>query len=206
MIKIIKEEYSRFLDNNSYEDRLIRRIDFVQYLLAVSFLMILSRLYLREADSLGKIVITRGKPFIANKGKMVLGTRISIWSLIYKSRITVHKNGSLTIGDNTFINGAIISASENIKIGKNCKFGPFSMIIDSDFHDVRDHNMPGKSAPISIGDKVWIGAKATVLKGVTIGEGAVVGVGSVVTKDVAPYTIVGGVPAKEIKKNETEIS
>ena len=57
-----------------------------------------------------------------------------------------------------------------------------------------------KDAPISIGNKVWIGFGVTILKGVNIGEGAVIAAGSVVTKDVPAYTIVGGNPAKFIKK------
>lgn len=56
-----------------------------------------------------------------------------------------------------------------------------------------------KSAPITIGDKVWMGFGVTVLKGVTIGEGAVIGACSVVTKDVAPYTVVAGNPAQVVR-------
>jgi len=73
------------------------------------------------------------------------------------------------------------------------------MIIDSDFHNVKDHNLDGESGEIVIEDDVWIGAKATVLKGVRIGKGAVVAVGSVVTKDVPANAIVAGIPAKVIK-------
>ncbi|MGC8751800.1 DapH/DapD/GlmU-related protein, partial [Hydrotalea sp.] len=56
-----------------------------------------------------------------------------------------------------------------------------------------------KSSPIKIADKAWIGFNVIILKGVTIGEGAIVGAGSVVTKDVPPYAVVAGNPAKIIK-------
>ena len=70
-------------------------------------------------------------------------------------------------------------------------------------HDLDPTNRQSMSyAPIHIGKNVWIGANATVLAGVTIGDGAVVAAGAVVTKDVEPNTIVGGVPAKVIKKIE----
>ena len=55
---------------------------------------------------------------------------------------------------------------------------------------------------ITIGNKVWIGDKVTILSGVTIGEGAVIASNSVVTKDVPPFSIVGGIPAKVIRKNK----
>lgn len=60
-------------------------------------------------------------------------------------------------------------------------------------------------APIRIGNDVWIGANATVLPGVTIGDGAVVAAGAVVTRDVEPLTVVGGVPARPLKRIEPEI-
>jgi acetyltransferase-like isoleucine patch superfamily enzyme len=75
-------------------------------------------------------------------------------------------------------------------------------------HGIDDPDQPFKSqvyerGEIKIGNNVWVGAKATSLKGVIIGDGAVVGAGAVVTKDVVPYAIVGGVPAKLIKMRKT---
>ncbi|MBR3223382.1 MAG: putative colanic acid biosynthesis acetyltransferase [Kiritimatiellae bacterium] len=67
-------------------------------------------------------------------------------------------------------------------------------------HDITKPNRPLVTAPIMICDGVWIGARAIILPGVTIGEGAVVAAGAVVTKDVEPFTVVGGNPAKFIKK------
>lgn len=69
-------------------------------------------------------------------------------------------------------------------------------------HDITKPNRPLIMAPITIGDGVWIGARAIILPGVTIGEGAIVAAGAVVTKDVEPWTVVAGNPAKFIKKRE----
>ena len=69
-------------------------------------------------------------------------------------------------------------------------------------HDITKANRPLITAPITICDGVWVGARAIILPGITIGEGAVVGAGAVVTKDVAPWTVVGGNPAKFIKERK----
>ncbi|NAS11523.1 CatB-related O-acetyltransferase [Poritiphilus flavus] len=61
-----------------------------------------------------------------------------------------------------------------------------------------------ESAPVKIGNDVWIGANVVVLDGIEIGNGAIIGANSIVTKNVSPYSIVGGVPAKEIKKRFSE--
>lgn len=69
-------------------------------------------------------------------------------------------------------------------------------------HDYNDVNFVGKGAPVEIGAYSWICCRSIILPGIKIGEGAVVASGAVVTRDVEPYTIVGGVPAKEIGKRE----
>ncbi|MBT3207376.1 MAG: transferase [Bacteroidetes bacterium] len=78
------------------------------------------------------------------------------------------------------------------------------MIMDSDFHDIKDHTKGGAKSGIIIEDDVWIGARVTILKGVKVGKGSVVAVGSVVTKDVPENSIVGGVPAKVVKTIDRE--
>jgi acetyltransferase-like isoleucine patch superfamily enzyme len=71
------------------------------------------------------------------------------------------------------------------------------MIRDDDEHYVGDGS---PTAPVTIGDHVWLGTRAIILKGVTIGDGALVAAGAVVTKDVPPKTLVGGVPARVIRE------
>lgn len=115
---------------------------------------------------------------------------------------------TISIGDNVFIGpGAKFSASNSkISIGNKVMFGPGVTIMGGDHNfshvgrymfDVKEKS-PGDDLPVVIEDDVWVGAGAIILKGVTIGRGAIVAAGAVVNKDVAPYSIVGGVPAKRI--------
>ena len=116
---------------------------------------------------------------------------------------------SITLGNNVKINARChIGAINRIEIKDDVLMGSNVMIIDhahgcnsmqeKDIHPAeRDLYSKG---PIVIGNKVWICENAVVLGGVTIGDGAVIGANAVVTKDVPPYTVVGGSPAKVIKK------
>ena len=73
------------------------------------------------------------------------------------------------------------------------------MILDTDFHVVGDANGHATPSPVVIEDLVWIGAGATILRGVHVGRGASIAAGSVVTKDVAAGAVVGGVPARVLR-------
>lgn len=111
---------------------------------------------------------------------------------------------NLSIGNNVTINrNVFITARDDIYIGNNVLIGQ-NTIINSGNHEFVNPkiliNKQGHSSEkIIIGSDVWIGANCSILKGVKIGNGAVVGAGSVVTKNIEPYTVVGGVPAKKIK-------
>lgn len=105
---------------------------------------------------------------------------------------------SLRIGDWTHINpGCLLDARSDLTIGNRVSISHRVSIITGS-HDPKSPTFGCKFAPVVIGDYVWIGIGATILQGVTIGEGAVIAAGAVVTKDVEPYSIVGGVPARKI--------
>lgn len=116
---------------------------------------------------------------------------------------TGRPDARLVIGDNVGVSGCTIAASTSIRIGDYVQIGSGALITDSDAHPLawkaRRANHPGISQPIEIGDDVFIGARAIILKGVTIGRGAIVGAGAVVAHDVPPFAVVAGNPAKIIK-------
>jgi maltose O-acetyltransferase len=111
---------------------------------------------------------------------------------------------SITIEDNVGIaRDVTLDGRGSINIGNDTIIG-FESIIMTSTHNSNKLNIPIKeqgmyAAPVIIGKDVWIGARAIVLPGIQIGDGAIVGANAVVTKNVAPNTIVGGVPAKFIK-------
>jgi len=162
---------------------------------------LLTRFYLRNCQLNGRLIFTRNRPTIANEGgEIEIGNLVRIWSNVNRTRLSVKKGGRIVIGENTRINGATIAASSEVNIGRNCRIAPHCIVMDGDFHDVSDRLKAGRKASINIGDNAWLATRSMVMKGVTIGEGAVVAAGAVVTKDVPPYTMVAGVPAKVVKR------
>lgn len=138
-------------------------------------------------------------------------------------RVFCNKSGSVEVGNFTTIApNTSLFAANSICIGSFCSVAEGSVIVDNNNHPTEiseriKHRVrvapsgPGypnggfgwefsASSPVVIGDGVWVGANSTILKGVTIGEGAIVARSSVVTKDVEPYSIVAGNPAKIVKK------
>ena len=182
------------------DDALVARtLAFLGRIAGGGWKMVNARVRLRKC-SLGSRVTLKGRPMINAAGSIRVGRNVRIWSHLGRTQLSAGKGATISIGENSFINtGSIISARHRITIGKNCQIANQVIIMDSDFHGVEDRNEEESPSPITIEDDVWIATRATILKGVHIGKGAVVAAGAVVTKDVPPYTMVGGVPAKVIR-------
>lgn len=122
-------------------------------------------------------------------------------------KLLVMKNAKLTIGNHSGMNGVMVYCSKKVTIGNNVKIGGGTRISDSNHHSLdylvrRDANKDSKNAstaPVEIGNDVFIGANCYIGKGVTIGDRAIVAAGSVVVKSIPADEIWGGNPAKFIK-------
>lgn len=133
------------------------------------------------------------KLMLISLGGVKIGKNTSI-----NMRTFIKAPDKLKVGQNSHINrGCILDARGGLTIGNNVSIS-FNSVIMTGGHIVNSPYFEGEHLPIVIKDNVWVGVNATILKGVTIGEGAVIAAGAVITKDVAPYMIVGGVPAKKI--------
>ncbi len=116
----------------------------------------------------------------------------------------IEPEAKLLIGDGVGISGAVLYAMRHIEIGAHVMIGAGVAVYDNDFHPVgaadrrRNDRTKIGVAPVVIEPDVWLGARAMVLKGVRIGRGSVVAAGAVVVKDVPPWSIVAGVPARVV--------
>lgn len=137
----------------------------------------------------------------------VLGAEIGK-NVVFHFRTEVRGLHRLKIGDGTIIgDNALLAAQRGLTIGKNVNLSS-NVSIYSGAHDHRDpyfRSTPATTRPITIGDRVWIGSNAIILTGVNIGEGAVVCAGCVVTKDVEPYAVVAGIPAKKVNERPRDL-
>jgi acetyltransferase-like isoleucine patch superfamily enzyme len=144
---------------------------------------------------------------VASGGRLTIGDNVLIDGGVYLTA----DGGTLEIGADSYIGmGTVIVAAERVSIGCDALIAAYVTIRDQD-HGVSKPGVPYRaqppqSAPVSIGQNVWLGTHAAVLKGVTIGEGCIVGANAVVTRDLPPNCVAVGVPAKMIRqKTETGI-
>lgn len=108
---------------------------------------------------------------------------------------------NITVGADVFINACChFQDHGGVTIGDGCQIGHNVVFATLNHELAPERRKTTRPAPIVLGKNVWIGSNATILQGVTIGDNAVVAAGAVVNKDVEPNTVVGGVPAKLIKR------
>jgi len=159
---------------------------------------IIGTIYLIYKKIRMKILVTILKPLFREHGK-------NFW--FDPDGLYTFKN--ISVGDNVRLGfgASFVAADTTITIGNKVLFGPNVKIrggnhntsqIGKYMFDVRD-KAPQNDSPIYIEDDVWVGTGATILKGVRIGRGSIIGAGAIVTKDIPPYSVAVGVPAKVIK-------
>lgn len=174
----------------------------------------------------GKLITDKNTIFIFEPGSMIYiqdrltlngnsrcnNGKTSIIRLDENAKLNIKGNGSIYYGadvilfrdavfnlGNTFINSDCrIRCHKQISIGDHCAISHGVTIMDSDVHSL---NGSRNTKPVYIGNYVWIGTRVTLLSGVRIGDGAVLAAGALVTSDVPPKTLVGGVPARVLKEN-----
>lgn len=158
---------------------------------------------------IGKGTIKIGNDFMFTSGDCINPISRNLRGCIY-----TEPHSKITIGDRVGISSSSFWISKELTIGNDVKIGADTLVIDTDSHQI-DYRLRKKfphnqeeaiflnsqihSAPITIEDDVWIGAKCIILKGVTIGARSIIGAGSVVTKNIPSDCIAAGNPCKVIK-------
>lgn len=129
----------------------------------------------------------------------VSNTNISLGLEVWSGR-KLEMAARSTVGQRCFLD-----ARGGIRIGRDASISR-EVAVWTATHIVDDPDFDAALAPVEIGPRAWIGTRATLLPGVSVGEGAVVGAGALVTSDVEPYTVVGGVPAKAMRKRSEALT
>jgi serine acetyltransferase len=165
-------------------------------------------LFRSQCVAVGRGLLVEQLPYITGCGRIMIGDDVELAgksSICFGNR--VHEQPELHIGSDTFIgHGCNFSIAESLHIGNHCLIGWGVRIADFDGHPIDAAQRRAKVAvaanairPVSIGDDVWIGAQAIILKGVTVGHRSVIGAGSVVSRNVPADTVVAGSPARVVK-------
>ena len=140
---------------------------------------------------------------------LVLGDRVQVLTWTH---FNVEPTGSIAVGDDSVLVGAVFMCADSIRIGAGCVISYNVTLADSDFHPLdatarrrdaiassptgdRSQRPALVTRPVIIGDRVWIGTGAIILKGVRIGDDATIAAGTVVTRDVPPNAVAAGNPA-----------
>ena len=155
---------------------------------------------------LGANVVIEDGCVLDAKGAGHQGIAIGGGVFVGRATILSCKGGSIEVGDNVNLGIACVVLSESrVVIGDNCLFAAHCYLVAGGNHDFSRTDIPVIQQPsvsrggITIEPNVWLGVRVTVLDGVTIGRDSVVGAGAVVTRDIPPFSIAAGVPARVIR-------
>lgn len=157
-----------------------------------------SYLATKIAYNIGRLHGLRLRLFLYRKIGMKVGRNCTIRRGIY-----LGSPNELTVGEGSFLGRASLYCTGGVKIGRSVNISDGVVIITAK-HAVNSPRFEAIYEPIEIGDWAWLATNAMILAGITVGEGAVVAAGAVVTKDVPPYSIVGGNPAKVIGERKKQ--
>lgn len=165
-------------------------------------------LFRSQCEAVGPGLWMEALPYLKGDGRVVLGARVRLSG---KSGMSFGRPSptrpELHIGDGTFVgHGCAFTVGRSVRIGRHCLLAGGVQVFDMDGHPLDadrrragDPSPPDAIAPVTIGDDVWVGNGAVILKGVTIGDRAVVAARAVVTADVPADAVVAGNPAKVVK-------
>ncbi len=157
---------------------------------------------IRPRVRIGPGLLGNGRLRISGPGQVVVDADVNAWSHAEVNRlITTRPEAVIQIGRHARLNGCTIVAADRVEVGADSVLGSC---------EVRDHlpysespldrRRPGRAAPIVIEDNVWIGGQVSVMPGVHIGRDSVVGIHAVVFDDIPPGVIVGGNPARVLRR------
>lgn len=181
--RVMKLDLAHYRNRHSKKSKIARALWFVVWLF------------------LFRPTISRSRFFVAWRIWLLrlFGAKIGRWSVVMSS-CRIWQPWRLEMGDFSNLGERVDCYSvDRIVIGNQVVVSDGAYLCGAS-HDITSPTMDLMPKPIILGDGAWVAARAIILPGVTVGEGAVVGAGSVVTKDVAPWTVVAGNPAREIKK------
>lgn len=153
---------------------------------------VLTPYYRRHFYHAGEHLLIKGK--ITVMGKVSVGNRVVFEPNAY---LWALGKGEIVMGDRIYFNNAMVSSTIGVEIGSDVVVSWDVLIIDHNGYGL-DGNPPAEK-PVKIGNHVWIGVGAKILKGVTIGDHSVIGAGAVVSRNVEPNAIVAGNPAVKVR-------
>lgn len=150
-----------------------------------------------DCDAVGPGARVFGAPHVVNDGCLEIGDDFMISAIPVRGHLVTATSGRLRIGHRVRIgHGTSIFAQELIEIGDGTTIGPMTMVLDVDFHEVKDRGSLGTARPIRIGKNVRIASGVVVLRGAVIGDGARIAAGSVVSRAIPAGVHAEGVPAR----------